>query len=213
MARSSKRLRAGIIVAALLLPVLVALAQEQVEPKVAFYDVQMSKDEIYSYKNLKFTGDYFSFESPAGTLALGKTEVGVTVLILLGSGNANLESPEAFQEKLKTTFSAYPLKMPFKTLYMRLSPKEYAETIGKQELAQGGNEELLAKAKEVYDQKFLASYHAGAKALLPNYKTRRTEFETETGWIVYDEGYWLTLFRASPYAKIYPSNTVNPKQK
>jgi hypothetical protein len=40
------------------------------------------------------------------------------------------------------------------------------------------------------------------------------EFETEDhGWIVYDEGYWLTLFRVSPYAKIYPTSTINPKQK
>jgi hypothetical protein len=213
MARSINLLRAGIVAAALLLCMSAASAQEQVQPKVAFYDVQMSKDEIYSYKNLKFTGDYFSFESPSGFLALGNTELGVTVLIVLGPGNMSIESPEPFQEKIKAALNAYPLKMPFKSLYMRLNPKEYEETIGKLELVKSGSEENLAKAKELYDQKFLASYHAGQKALLPNYKTRRMEFETETGWIVYDEGYWLTLFRASPYAKIYPSNTVNPKQK
>lgn len=213
MARSINRLRAGIVAATLLLSTGAASAQEQAQPKVAFYDVQMSKDDIYGYKNLNFTGDYFSFESPAGFLVLGNTEVGVTVLVLLGPGTMSIETPEPFQEKVKTAFNTYPLKMSFKSLYMRLNPKEYAETIGKLELVKGGSEETLAKAKEVYDQKFLASYHAGQKALIPNYKTRRMEFDTDTGWIVYDEGYWLTMFRSSPYSKIYPSNTVNPKQK
>jgi hypothetical protein len=213
MARSINRLRAGIVAAALPLFMSATSAQEQVQPKVAFYDVQMSKDDIYSYKNLKFTGDYFSFESPSGFLALGNTEVGVTIVTLIGAGTMNIETLEPFQEKIKTAFSTYPLKMPFKSIYMRLNPKEYAETIGKLELVKSGSEENLAKAKEIYDQKFLASYHAGQKALIPNYRTRRMEFDTDTGWIVYDEGYWLTLFRASPYTKIYPSNTINPKQK
>jgi hypothetical protein len=213
MARSIIRLRAGIVAATLLLSVCAISAQEQVQPKIAFYDVQLSKDEIYSYKNLKFTGDYFSFESASGFLALGTTEAGVTIVIVLNPGNMSIESPEPFQEKIKTTFNAYPLKMTFKVLYMRISPKEYEETIGKLDMAKSGGEETLAKAKEIYEQKFLASYHAGAKALLPNYKTRRMEFDTDAGWIVYDEGYWLTMFRASPYAKIYPSATVNPKQK
>jgi hypothetical protein len=214
MARSKYLLGAGIIIAAILVANMPVMAQDPAQSKSNFYDVQLSKDEIYSYKNLRFTGDYFSLESASGFLALGHTEAGVTIVILLGLGNVTIETTQEFQEKFKTTFSAHPLRTSFKTVYMRLNPKEYAETIGKQELAKSASEETLTKAKEVYDLKFLASYHAGPKALLPDYKTRRAEFETDAhGWVVYDEGYWLTLFRVSPYAKIYPTGTLNPKQK
>jgi len=214
MVRSRNPLRAGIVVAIILVSVMPALAQEPAQPQTTFFDVQLSKDEIYSYKNLKFTGDYFSFESAAGSLALGTTEAGVTILILLGPGSVTITTPDEFQDKFKTAFSAHPLTTSFKTIYMRLNPKEYAETIGKQELAKSADESVLTRAKDIYDQKFLASYHAGPRAMLPNYKTRRAEFETEAhGWIVHDEGYWITLFRVSPYARIYPANTINPKQK
>lgn len=214
MARSIDFPRAGIALAAILILVTSLSARGQEPTKTVFFDVQLSKDEIYTYKNLTFSGDYFTLQSDAGFLALGKTEAGVTIVILLGAGNLSIETLGDFQEKFKTTFTAHPLKTSFKTIYMRLSPREYAETIGKLALAKSPSEETYTKAKEVYDLKFLASYHAGPKALLPEYKTRRVECETDAhGWIVYDEGYWLTLFRLTPYAKIYPTNTINPKQK
>lgn len=208
------RLRAGIMVLALLVPATLLLAQEQAEQKVNFFDVQISKDEIYSYKNLKFTGDYTSYESASGFVALGKTEVGVTVVIIIGGGSVTIEGPEAGQEKMKTAFGMYPLKTVFKSVYMRLNPKEYAETLEKIGLTKAADEDAFNKAKEIFDLKFLGSYHAGPKAMLPPYKTRVMEFDTEaSGWVYYEEGYWLKLRRTSPYASIYASNFVNPKQK
>jgi hypothetical protein len=182
--------------------------------KSAFYDVQMTKDEVYSYTNLKFKGDYTSFESPSGSIVLGKTEVGVTVVIVLGGGTMSIEAPEAVQEKFKTVFGGYPLNTRFKTLFMRISPKEYAETFGKQSLTKTADEAALAKAKELYDLKFLASYHAGPRAILPEYRARVFEFDTDDlGQIRNDEGYWITLRRLSPYGSVYPANFINPKQR
>src|SRR3974377_151439 len=156
------------LLALALLPTTPARAQDTAQ-KSSFYEVQMTKDEVYSYTNLKFKGDYTSFESPAGIIVLGKTEIGVTVVIVLGGGTMAIEAPDAVQEKFKTVFGMYPLNAKFKTLYMRINPKEYAETFGKQSLAKSGDEAALAKAKELFDLRFLASYHAGPRAILPDY--------------------------------------------
>ncbi len=179
-----------------------------------FYDVQIVKEEIYSYSDLKFTGDYARFESPKGFAALGRTEAGVTVVIILGDGTANIEAPEAVQDKFKTVFGNHPLRIAFKTLYMRLHPKEFEETFGKQFQNKVADDGALAAAKQLFDERFIASWHAGAKALLPPYKTRVIEFRTtEHGLIGAEEGYWLTLRKYSPYGSVYPRDFVNPKQK
>jgi hypothetical protein len=188
-------------------------AQEPAQ-KPAFYDVQMTKEEVFSYTNLKFKGDYTSLESPSGSLVLGKTEAGVTIVILLGAGTVTVEAPDAVQEKFKAVFGRYPLTTKFKTLYLRLHPKEYDATFGKLPLVKGGDDATLAKAKELYDLKFLASYHAGPRALIPPEKARVFEFDTEEfGQIRNDEEYWLTLRRLSPYGSVYPARFVNPKQR
>jgi len=198
--------------AALLLSYGLVFAQEQ--PKTSFYDVQISKDEIYKYTSLKFTGDYTSFESPSGYIALGQTEAGVTVVIILGEGTASIAAPEAGQEKFKTVFGNYPLKAAFKSIYMRLHPKEYDEVFGKQQLVKSPDDGALAKAKELYDQRFLTSYHAGPKAILPPYKTRVIDFDTaELGQVTNEEGYWLILRKLSPYGSVYPSRFINPTQR
>ena len=187
---------------------------QEVPQKSGFFEVEVNKDEIYSYSNLKFVGDYTNFESPSGHLALGRTEAGVTVVIILGGGTMTIEAPEAHQEKFKAVFGAYPLKTAFKTIYMRLNPKEYDETLGKLKLSKVSDEGSLAKAKELYDNKFLTSYHAGPKAILPPYKTRVMEFDTaDFGQISNEEGYWITLRKLSPYGSVYPKNFINPKQK
>jgi hypothetical protein len=209
------RLRTGLMILALLLSVTLLIAQEPPAQKTNFYDVQITPDEIYSYTNLKFTGDFGSLESPTGMIALGRTEAGVTVAIVLGVGNYTIDSPDpAAQEKMKKVFEAFPLKGAFKTIYMRLHPKEFDATIGKMGLTKAQNEEAFKKAKEIFDVKFLGSYHAGPKALLPPEKTRVMEFDTDNyGQIYYEEGYWLKLRRLSPYGNIYPATFVNPKQK
>jgi hypothetical protein len=189
-------------------------AQETSQQQPGFYDVQMTKEEVYSYTNIKFVGDYSSFQSPSGNLVLGRTEAGVTIVVVLGGGTLTIEAPEAAREKFSAVFGAYPLTTSFKTLYMRLNPKEYNETFGKMSLTKAPNDEALAKAKELYDAKFLASYHAGPRAIFPPYKTKVYEYDTaDLGQISYEEGYWLRLIRLSPYGKVYPSNFVNPKQK
>jgi hypothetical protein len=197
---------------ALLLSGGLLLAQEQ--PKISFYDVTLSKDDIYKYTNLKFSGDYTSFESPSGNVVLGKTEDGITIMIVLGDGFVTIEAPEAGQEKFKAVFGNHPLKAPFKTVYMRLNPKEYDEAFGKMQFTKSPSDDVLAKAKEIYDQRFLASYHAGPKAIFPPYKTRVMDFDMpEIGQITNEEGYWLILRRVSPYGSIYPARFINPKQK
>ncbi len=200
------------LVIALLIPAAPLIAQGTGQ-QTGFYDVQITKEEIYTYSNLKFAGDYSSIQSPTGSLALGKTDAGVTIVILIGAGDVTIQSPDTVQEKFNTVFGAYPLKTSFKSLYMRLNPKEYDETLGKLNLVKAPNDDVLAKAKELYDLKFLASYHAGPRAIFPPYKTRVFDFDTDLGQITYEEGYWLRLIRVAPYGKVYPSNFVNPKQK
>jgi hypothetical protein len=179
-----------------------------------FYDVQVSKEEIYSYSNLKFQGDYAAFESPKGFLALCRTEEGVTVLMVLGAGTMTIEAPEAVQEKFKTVFGGHPLKTTFKTIYMRLHPKDFEEAFGKEPLTKIPDESAFTAAKQLFDDSFLRSYHAGPKAMIPPVKTRVMEFNTsDHGTVTTEEGYWLTLRKYSPYGSVYPKDFVNPKQK
>lgn len=189
------------------------LAQE-VQP-AKFYDVLVSKDEIYSYTNLKFAGDFTGFESPKGFLALGRTEGGVTILMVMGEGTVTIEAPEAVQEKFKTVFGSYPLRTAFKSLYMRLHPKEFEEAFGKLPLTKAADEVTFSAAKTLFDERFINSYHAGQKAMFPPYKTRVMEFNTaDRGLIGTEEGYWLTLRRYAPtFASVYPKDFANPKQK
>jgi len=197
-----------------LLLITACVQAQEAGQKTSFYDVQMTKDEIYKYSGLKFVGDYTTFESPSGLLALGTTEAGVTIMIVLGGGTVTIEAPEAVRDKFKTLFNNYPLKTSFTTLYMRLNPKEYDETFGKLQLTKAPDDAALAKAKELYDLKFLASYHAGPRAIFPPYKTRVMEFDIpDIGQTSNEEGYWITLRRLSPYGSVYPSRFINPKQK
>jgi hypothetical protein len=190
-----------------------AVSQEAAQEK-KFFEVAFGPEEIYKYADLKFTGDFSSIESPSGMLALGRTEVGVTIAIILGPGTVTLETPEAAREKLTQVFGAHPLKAAFKTLYMRLSPKEFEETLGKMSLEKAADEKAFEAAKQIYADRFLTSYHAGDKALLPPYKTRVMDIESvDFGTITYEEGYWIRLRRVSPYASIYPRDFINPKQK
>jgi hypothetical protein len=197
-----------------LLLIAAGIQAQEAGQKTSFYDVQLTKDEIYKYSGLKFVGDYATLESPSGLLALGKTEAGVTIVIVLGGGTVTIEAPEAVRDKFKTVFNNYPLKTSFTTLYMRLNPKEYDETFGKLQLTKAPDDAALAKAKELYDLKFLASYHAGPRAIFPPYKTRVMEFDIpDIGQVSNEEGYWVTLRRLSPYGSVYPSRFINPKQK
>ena len=199
--------------AALVLQGGLLLAQEAAQEK-KFFEVKITKEEIYSYTNLKFTGDFTSFESPSGNLALGRTEAGVTVLIIMSPGTLSIEAPEAEQEKFKTIFTSYPLKAKFNSLYMRLHPKEFDDQFGSAKWAKSNDEMAFNKAKELFDQKFLGSYHAGPLAMLPQPKTRFMDFEIEDfGQVVNEEGYWLILRRVLPYGTVYPTKFINPKQK
>lgn len=195
-----------------ILPAL-AFSQEPVQEK-KFFDIALSQDEIYKYTNLKFAGDYTLVESPSGVLALGRTEAGVTLMIWLGAGTVTFEAPEAAREKFTQIFATHPLKTSFKTLYMRLHPKEYEEIFGKAELAKAPNEASFEQAKQIFADKFLSSYHAGDKAILPPYKTRVLDLDTaDFGMISSEEGYWLRLNRLSPFGRVYPRDFINPKQK
>jgi hypothetical protein len=188
-------------------------AQEEAQ-KAGFYEVSLSADEVYKYSNLKFAGDYTSWESPSGLLVLGKTEAGVTVLIVLGAGTVTIQAPEQAREKFTAAFGAYPVNTAFTTLYMRLHPQEFQEVFGKQSMTKSPDEAALAKAKEIYDQRFLTSYHAGPRAILPPVKTRVMDFDTpQFGQITNEEGYWISLNRITPFTKVYASRFVNPKQK
>ncbi len=188
-------------------------AQDEAQ-KAGFYDVSLNKDEIYKYSALKFVGDYTSWESASGLVALGKTEAGVTLLIVIGEGTVTIQAPEQVREKFTAAFGGYPLKTAFTTLYMRLHPQEFQEVFGKQTLTKNPDDAALAKAKEIYDQRFLTSYHAGPRAILPPVKTRVMDFDTpQFGQVTNEEGYWVSLNRITPFAKIYPARFVNPKQK
>jgi hypothetical protein len=207
------QLHSRLILVALLTGASFLIGQEQAQ-KTSFYEVTLTKDEVCTYTNLKFKGDYASWESPSGQLVLGKTEAGVTVLVVLGSGTLAIEAADVAQEKFKTVFGGFPLKTAFTSLYMRLHPKEYEEVFAKQSIQPAPDEAALAKAKPIYDSRFLASYHAGPRAILPPYKTRVIEFDTaDFGQITTEEGYWVTLRRLSPYGSVYPARFVNPKQK
>ena len=173
--------------------------QGQETQKTTFYDVQLTKDEVYTYSGLKYKGDYISFESPSGVIALGRTEVGVTVAVILGAGTVSIEAPDAGQEKFKTVFGTYPLKTAFKSIYIRIHPKEFDSAFGKMTLTKTGDEAALTKAKELFDLKFLGSYHAGPRAILPPEKTRVFDFDTEEfGQIHNEEGYWLKSLARCP---------------
>ena len=208
---SGYHLRLALI--AVLLGAILLLAQEDAQ-KAGFYDVSLSKDDIYKYGALKFAGDYTSWESSSGLLALGRTEAGVTVLIVLGGGTVTIQAPEQVREKFNAAFGAYPVSTAFTTLYMRLHPQEFEDVFGKQSMTKSPDDASLAKAKEIYDQRFLTSYHAGPRAILPPVKTRVMDFDTpQFGQITNEEGYWISLNRITPFSKIYPSRFVNPKQK
>jgi hypothetical protein len=201
----------AILPAILLISMLLPAGQQ---PAGKFYDIEVSKNEIYSYENLKFAGDYAAFDSPKGFLALGRTTDGVTILMVLGEGSATIEAPEAVREKFKTVFGAYPVSTPFKTVYMRMNPKEFEEAFGKQTMVKTENGGAYQDAKKLFDDSFMRSYHAGEKVIFPPYKTRVLEFVTaEFGLITTEEGYWLTLRRYSPYGSVYPRDFVNPKKK
>jgi hypothetical protein len=204
---------AALLIAPLAAARVTAFLQEPSQ-QTNFFDVTLGPEEICKYTNLRFTGDYISFESPSGALALGRTEAGVTVVIVLGGGTLSLDVPEAAQEKFTEVFKAHPLKTAFKTIYMRLNPKEFDETFATQEIVKSPDEQALAAAKQIYADRFLTSFHAGEKAIFPPYKTRILDVETaDFGMITYEEGYWIRLRRLSPYASIYPRDFLNPKQK
>ena len=106
------------------------------------------------------------------------------------------------------------MKAAFKALYMRLHPKEFDEVFNKQLQNKVADEAAFTAAKQLFDERFNASWHAGARAMLPPYKTRVLDFQTtDHGLVCTEEGYWLTLRKYSPYGSVYPRDFINPKQK
>jgi hypothetical protein len=195
-----------------LLSAAVAAAQEQAQ--TGFLDIQISKDELYSYKNLSYVGDFTTLQSPSGILALGRTTAGVTLVIIIGAGSVTIEAPEAVQEKFKQVMGGYPLKASFKSVYIRQHPKEFDAVFGAMELVKTADPAALKRAGEIFEQRFLTSYHAGPRAILPPPRTRVFDIETsELGMITNEEGYWITLRRLSPYGSVYSSGFVNPKRR
>jgi len=194
----------------LLVLLLVGVGAGAQERASKFYDVKLSNDEVYTYANLSFQGDFTRFESPAGKLALGRTEVGVTVVIVLGEGSVTFSAAGPAQAKFTKVFGAHPAAATFTSLYMRLSPAEFERTLGKAKLTKITDELVLNQAQEVFDARFLGSFHAGPLAIIPPDKTRHMDFATvEFGQVQTEEGYWLTLRRMSPFGSVYPPSFVN----
>ena len=202
-------------IAVLMIVLLSSLFVAQAPQGGQFYDVEVSKAEIYEYADLKFVGDFTSFDSPKGFLALCNTTEGVTVVMVLSEGSLTIQAPVQVQEKFKEVLGAHPMKTTFKTLFMRLHPKEYGETLGKLSLNKVSNENAFTAAKALFEDSFMRiPYHAGPKAIFPPYRTRVMEFVTpDHGKVWSEEGYWLVLRKYSPYGSVYPRDFVNPKQK
>ncbi len=158
----------------LALALAVVVAQETPQEK-KFFEVKITKDEIYSYNGIKFAGDYTSWESPSGQLALGRTEGGVTILVILGRINpkefeeifdhskwekpndeaAFTKSKALVDEKFLGSYHAGPLAIfpPYKTRFMDFDTPDLGQIV---------NEEgywlilrRFAPYKSVYPPKFV----------------------------------------------------------
>lgn len=185
---------------------------QQTEKK--FYAVTMGPDDVYAFDTLNFYGDFIQFHVSGGQLVFGKTEVGVTVIIIFGSGEFKLTAPAELQAKMREAFGNYPAIGKFKMIYMRIYPKDYDAMFKKVSLKKIQDEAVFNKAKEVFGSKFYGSYHAGDLAMFPPEKSRFMDFDTDDlGQVIVEDGFWLRASRTQPYKSVYPRNFENPKRK
>lgn len=179
------------------------------------YDVSLTADNLYSFDKIQSGGDYLELTASNGQMALGMIEGGPTVVILFGDGQFKAACVPGFEEKVQQAFSAAcPVTGKFTRAYLRLRPKDYENLIKEAKLTKLPDEKLLAKAKEVYQDKFLGSYHAGDKATLPPEKSIFVDLDTEAyGQVIIEDGFWLRLIRISPYKSVYPRGFEKPMAK
>lgn len=199
------RLLAGLAMAAALAP-----AAEQEEKK--YFEVTL--DEAYAFEKLNYNGELVTLSAAKGFLVPGKTEVGVTVAIVLASGDFKLTALPGYEDKLKEAFGSYPVVGKFKQVYMRLNPKDYEQMVKEVSLVKSQDQAIMEQAKAIYNEKFYSSYHAGELALIPLEGDTYIDIESEEfGQIIVKEGYFPETTRRFPYKRIYPRDLENPKRR
>jgi 1,2-phenylacetyl-CoA epoxidase PaaB subunit len=114
---------------------------------------------------------------------------------------------------MQEAFEAAPAVIIAKQTYLRLEPGVYESMIKAATLTRATDEEILKRAKAIYDDRFNGSYHAGPLAIIPPAKTFFADIESEKyGHVIFEEGDFLRLVRVTPYKSVYPSYFVNPKR-
>lgn len=197
-----------VLVAALSLPV-TAQSPDQEQQEKKFYPV--SVDEVYAFDSFTYKGDYVELTASKGHMVLGKTEVGVTVVILLASGEFKMTAAPQFEDKMKDAFGNHPAVGKFQSVYMRVTPKDFEEMIKTQKLTKVNDEAALNRGKEIFKEKFYGSWHAGDLAIIPPERTVFMDLATDDfGQVIVEEGYWLITRRTFPYKSVYPRNFENP---
>ncbi len=204
-ANMATHLLAGLALAAALAP-----AADQEEKK--YFEVTL--DELYAFEKLNYNGELVTLSAEKGFLMPGKTEVGITLAIVLAPGTFTLTALPGYEDKLKEAFGSYPVTGKFKQVYMRLNPKDYEQMVKDLTLVKSQDQAILEQSKAIYSEKFYGSYHAGELALIPAEGDSYIDIESEQfGQVIIKEGYWPETTRRFPFKRIYPRDLENPKRR
>lgn len=203
MTANMKRWLAGIAVvlgcALLYSPVLTGLTR-LAQGQIPGYAVSFTKDNVRAFRGLILGGKHSNVEVLEGQLVFGDTDVGPTVLVVIGEGKWIVREPSAYKwVGIETPIE--PFSEPLSNVYLRLHPRfcrQLLADVGASEIQDAGAFEI---ADSLYALKFRNSYHAGEHAIIPS---------ADVGVIDIESKRWgrLTITEGSSYGDIVMSPEV-----
>ena len=144
------------------------------------YRVSFTADDMYAVENLSLRTRFSDFRVESGILVPGTTEVGTTVVLVLGKGEWTVRVPGEYTwENMDRESSEEPFQESFSSMYLRIHPGFYEEQTDAR-LEKIRDPQAFEKAEKIYKHKFWNSYHSNERALIPSMDIGTIDIESAT---------------------------------
>ena len=145
------------------------------------YKVSFSADAIVSIENFTLRGNYSDFSVEKGILVPGTTEVGVTVMVILGDGEWAVREPGQYIWKnVDREMDDTPFKERFTSIYLRIHPRFYQDLLAGATVEKIHDVQDFKQAEKIYKHKFWNSYHSNERAIIPSTDVGTIDIESVT---------------------------------
>ena len=145
------------------------------------YAVSFTDENMYAVEGFSFSTEHSDFDVPRGILVPGTTEVGTTVVLVLGDGTWTARDPGHYQWKnMSVAAGSTRVTEPFSSIYLRIHPRFYDQLLAAARVTETRDPDMFARAEKIFKHKFWNSYHSNERALIPSADIGAIDIESNT---------------------------------